>query len=157
MSKWCQRSLFIYTWIIKTITWRSESYFAYLFFNSCTVNKNFEQKKQNLEILKQFAFCKCLEHSIETFGKIDSSEVGSGEVINLMDANKLYPKKIEPIFDSLSIAIIQKQIKNKYDSTNKSDAALGKTSYIFSCIEFYNSKRLDSFVKLLPEDSYIVR
>jgi hypothetical protein len=98
-----------------------------------------------------------MEQSLKTLSRIDTSEVCSGEVENFMDYNGLYAKEIEPIFDSLALVIVKRQIAAKHDSSiNKHESAIGTTTYMLTCLNFYNSKQLDSFVKTIPKKLYAV-
>lgn len=130
----------------------------FFFICSCTANKKLQEGKRNLELLKQFAYCRCMKQSLQTFSKLDTSEISSGDAQNLIEYYGMYTKNIGPILDSLALTVVKKQIVNKHDrSTLKYESALGETSYILECLNFFNSIRLDSLVKSLPKKSYVVR
>jgi hypothetical protein len=121
------------------------------------MNKSLQYRNRNLEALKEYAYCKCMEQTIKTFSKVDSFEAGSGAVKNIMDSYGLYSKIIDPIFDSLVFIVIKKQIETKYDnSIYKHESSMGTTSYILECLSFYNSTKLDSVVKSIPKELYVV-
>lgn len=125
-------------------------------FCSCATNKNIKENKRNIEILKEFAYCKCMEQSIKTFSKVDTSEVGSGEIRIEMDYYGLFENIVNPIFDSIAYTVVKRQMASKYDSIGKHESAWGRTSYILGCLSFYKSKQLDSVVKSIPKEFYIV-
>ena len=133
----------------------SELFFvSILLFYSCSVNKSITKEKTEVELLKELAFCQCLERSLETFSTLDTLETARGEVLNLMDSKGLFPNIVQPVFDSLSFKIVAAQIKAKTDTLDKHESARGRTSYTLACLDFYNSKRLDSLVKSFPKGDY---
>ena len=73
-----------------------------LLFYSCSVNSTITKEKTDIELLKELAFCQCLERSQETFSTLDTLEMGRGAVLNLMDSRGLFPNIVQPIFDSLA-------------------------------------------------------
>ena len=79
--------------------------FSIFLFCSGSINRNIQKEKTDIELLKELAFCKCLEHSLDTFSKVDTLEMGSGEVLNLMDTKGLFSNIVQPIFDSLALSI----------------------------------------------------
>ena len=125
-----------------------------ILFYSCSVNRTSKKEKTDVELLKELAFCQCLEHSIETFSKLDTLEMGRGEVLNLMDSKGLFPNIVQPILDSLASLIVAEQRKEKNDTLYKHESARGRTSYTLGCLDFYNSKKLDSLVKSFPKRDY---
>jgi hypothetical protein len=125
-----------------------------LLFYSCSVNSRIKIEKTDIELLKELAFCQCLEHSLETFSTLDTLETGRGEVLNLMDSKGLFPNIVQPIFDSLAFLIVAEQIKAKNDTLYKHESARGRTSYTLACLDFYNSKKLDSLVRSFPKKDY---
>lgn len=114
--------------------------FFILIISSCSVNKELKTDKKNTQLLKQLAYCKCIEHSMETFSKIDSSETGSSEVKMIMDYEGLFTNIVDPICNSLAFTVVKRQMTNKYDSAGKAESARGKASYILDCLNSYNSK-----------------
>jgi hypothetical protein len=130
------------------------SLFSILLFCSCSVNRNLKKEKSDIELLKELAFCQCVIRYQETFHKMDTLEMSRGEVLNSMDAMGLFPKIVEPIFDSLANSIVAEQIKARNDTLNKHESARGRTSYIIDCLDLYNSKKLDSLVKSFPKKDY---
>ena len=128
--------------------------FSILLFYSCSVNRTVKNEKTDIELLKELAFCQCLEHSLETFSTLDNLEMGRGEVLNLMDAKGLFPNIAQPIFDSLAFLIVAEQRKAKNDTLYKHESASGRTSYTLACLDFYNSKKLDSLVRSFPKRDY---
>ena len=123
-------------------------------FYSCSVNRSIKKEKTDVELLKELAFCKCLEHSLDTFSKIDTLEMGSGEVLNLMDTKGLFSNIVQPIFDSLALSIVAEQRKAKSDTQYKHESGRERTSYILTCLDLYNSKKLDSLIKSFPKKNY---
>ena len=118
------------------------------------ISRTIKKEKTDIELLKELAFCQCLEHSLETFSTLDTLEMGRGEVLNLMDSRGLFPNIVQPIFDSLCFKIVAAQIKAKNDTLYTHESARGRTSYTLACLDFYNSKKLDSLVKSIPKRDY---
>lgn len=130
------------------------SLFSILLLCSCSINKTIQKEKSDVELLKELAFCQCLENSLQTFSAIDTLEMSRGEVLNSMDAKGLFPNNVQPIFDSLANSIVRRQIRAKNDTLNKHESARGRTSYIIDCLDLYNSKKLDSLIKSFPKRDY---
>ena len=127
---------------------------SFLLLYSCSVNRTVRKEKTDVELLKELAFCQCLEHSLETFSTLDTLEAGRGEVLNLMDSRGLFPNIVQPIFDSLAFLIVARQMKAKNDTLYKHESARGRTSYTLACLDFYNSKKLDSLVRSFQKRDY---
>ena len=127
---------------------------SFLLLYSCSVNRTVRKEKTDVELLKELAFCQCLENSLETFSTLDTLEAGRGEVLNLMDSRGLFPNIVQPIFDSLAFIIVAKQRKAENDTLYKHESARGRTSYTLACLDFYNSNKLDSLVRSFPKRDY---
>jgi hypothetical protein len=132
--------------------------FLFCLFSSCSIQKEYAHDNK-ISLLKEFAFCKCIENATKIFHVLDSAEAYSGEVVTMMDANGLFSSKVEPALDSLiSTAVIANQLLRR----NSSDKLISRdtrrlTTYTVACVNFYKSPTLDSFLKNLPKEHYTVR
>ena len=123
----------------------------------CQINKN-NQNERNISLLKQLTYCKCLTASLRTFGHIDSAEISLTEISNKMETSGLFDNIVGQILDSLVDKIVNLQIVNKQKNDPfKSEGANGKTTYILSCLEFYQSKQLDSILRAMPKSKYLLK
>lgn len=123
----------------------------------CQVNKK-NENESNIELLKQLTFCKCLTASLNTFSQIDSTEMSETEILNSMESHGLFDNRIGPMLDSIVSLIVKKQIANKQKNDPfKSVESIGKTTYTISCLAYYQSKQLDSFLRAIPKREYIVK
>lgn len=124
--------------------------------SSCSTTKNRVTTPVS-NLFKKYAYCKCLEQSIDTFSIRDSLEMGSGEVANSLDYNGIFTNIIDPIFDTLILNVIEEQKRIKQDTAGKHDSSWGKTNYILKCLEFYESKKLDSTIRTFTPEMYLVK
>ncbi len=124
--------------------------------SACCVRKSSKKQNENIELLKELAYCKCVEHSMEMNKGKDSSDISLASVLEKMDSKGLSSKFVYPVLDSSAKLVVLKQYNSQFENEGKHDNAWNKTNYILSCLEYYKSQRLDSLVKSFKPDSYKV-
>ncbi len=76
-----------------------------------------------------------------------------------MDYNGLFYNMIDSVLDSMALSVIKAQleIRANYGKDPYKNYENGNiTTYTLSCLEFYRSRKLDSFVKSISHDKYIL-
>lgn len=125
---------------------RKQCYTILLLFVSCATHKNVAENSP-VDLLKKYAYTKCMEQSIATFSIRDTLEMGSGEVRNLLDYNGIFTNNLDGLLDSLAQTVVKEQMDAKQRYKDKHESAVGRTSYLIGCLNFYHSKRLDSIIR----------
>lgn len=114
---------------------------------SCNAIKSRESPKfDGKELIKQLAFCKCLNYcfsNINNTGSVDNSIQWLNDI--LVDSyGRYYSFKIKPTIDSLAKKEYRKIEKSKYPDQSVAEGSHGKASYSIDCLNFYRSDKLDS-------------
>ena len=104
-----------------------------------TISENLSRERRNL---KNYAFCQCLRYSL----KSDSLLIKDGSSAGYFEVGAYKVNAFEMI-DSISKAISNKIYKSKE----------GKPLAIMKCLDFYNSKELDTLVNSLDAEIIIQR
>ena len=122
-------------------------------FVSCSTSKYSLRNKENMETMKQLAYCNCLTFAIDKFVGKDSVDISSSIAFNYFDNIEwYYVRKILPVLDSAAKSILIEESKHQFhtDSTFQvAEGANGKVEYKIDCLNFYKSKQLDSLVRAL--------
>ncbi len=121
---------------------------------SCNTSK-FLQENKRILLLKKFAFCKCFEMANSQYEKTDSSEVSIGDIRNLIDYNGMFLNHIEPLL-VLELQIVLKDSNKINTNSFYKENLQGGRTYNLKCLNFYESKKLDSILKSVPKEKYIV-
>lgn len=124
--------------------------------SSCFTEKKIP--KENIDLLKQLTYCRCIEYSMKEFDGLNSSDRSYGDIVEEMDSKGLYNKNINHLIDSIVGAELFLQKKIRIDSAGKhNDNGRFNTTYILRCLQLYKSKTIDSFYKSLPKSLYYVQ
>ena len=78
----------------------------------------------------------------------------------MVDVNLMFPKLLRPIIDSIAKEELAIQIKLKLNAEgrhNDEQNTLGTTNYINGCLFLYKSNQLDSFLRTIPKNKYLLR
>ncbi len=124
------------------------SLFLIIFFAFCGTSKYVLRNKENIENMKQLAYCNCLTFAIERFVGKDSVDIsGSSSRMYFEYIEWYYVKKILPVLDSAAKSISIEEAKHQYHRGpgKVAEGTNGKVQYKMDCLNFYKSKQLDSF------------
>ena len=124
--------------------------------SACTVQKSSKKQNENIELLKEVAYCKCLEHAMEMNKGKDTSDISLASVLERMDSKGLSSKFVYPVLDSSAKLVVLTQYNSQFENEGKHENAWNKNNYILSCLEFYKSQRLDSLVRSFKIETYTV-
>ncbi|MFT4202756.1 MAG: hypothetical protein QM610_02475 [Chitinophagaceae bacterium] len=117
-----------------------------LILNGCktVIHKNDNYK--NIDLIKKFAYCKCMQESIQNFVGRDSIDYGLIWTKNMLldKYGRFYAKKINPLVDSFAHKQFLKSQQSRFPSQPVAEGAYGKAAYTLDCLHFYNSEELDS-------------
>jgi hypothetical protein len=116
-----------------------------LVFASCTSTNNKQSNNliepERLQLMKDYAFCKCLEFSLGT-------EIS--QQINNIDASKSVLYDIANLWGNAHIPLDSiAQIKSQAQPQGQIADHDSKKTIILDCLQFHRSEDLDAFVKTL--------
>ncbi len=123
-----------------------------IFFASCGASKYALRDKENIENMKELAYCKCLTSAIEKFVGKDSVDISDSRAVDYFDYIEwYYVKKILPVLDSAAKYISVEEAKHQFHTGphQVAEGTNGKVQYKMDCLNFYKSKQLDSLVRVL--------
>lgn len=124
--------------------------------SACSVQKNSKKQTENIELLKELAYCKCVEHAMEMNKGKDTSDISLASVLERMDSRGLSSKFVYPVLDSSAKLVVLTQYNSQFENEGRHENTWNKNNYILSCLEFYKSKRLDSLVRSFKVETYTV-
>jgi len=128
------------------------SLFLIIFFASCGTSKYALRDKENIETMKQLAYCKCLTFSIAKFVGKDSIDISDSRAFNYFDNIEwYYVRKIIPLLDSVAKSITIEEAKHQFykGPGQIAEGTNGKVQYKLDCLNFYKSMQLDSLVRAM--------
>gem|GEM_PF-3182694 len=131
---------------------RYSSLLLIIMFISCGTSKYALRDKENIETMKQLAYCNCLTFAIKRFVGKDSVDVSSRSAFNYFDYIEwYYVKKILPVLDSAAKSISIEEAKHQFHtgSGQVAEGSNGTVTYEMDCLNLYKSKQLDSLVRAL--------
>jgi hypothetical protein len=125
--------------------------FAFLFFG-CGTTRKAKRSEENVENLKQMAYCKCLDYAINRFVGKDSIDIVSYIIVkNKMDFfGGYFINNIRPSLDSAAKSILLEELKYQF-TPNVGEGTYGKVGYRIDCLNFYKSRQLDSLARALSK------
>ena len=126
---------------------------------SCSSTRITTKQNSDLDLIKQLAYCECMEHSINQFVAKGSNDMSMQEVANMMEYNGMYTKNVAKIMDSLALEVVTQEKKNQFDTVGKHNddpVNNGRTIYLYDCLKFYKSQKLDSIVRAIPKSKYYI-
>ena len=121
-------------------------------FASCSTSKYALKNKENIETMKQFAYCECLKFSIEKFVGKDSVDISGSRTFDYFElVGGFFIRRIFPVLDSAAKSISIEEAKHQFHTgpTQVAEGTNGKVQYKMDCLNFYKSKQLDSLVRAL--------
>ena len=126
-------------------------FLAFLFL-ACGSTKKAKRTEENVENLKQMAYCKCLDYAINRFVGKDTIDITSYiSVENQMDFfGGYFIKNMLPLLDSAAKSHFLNELKYRF-SPNVGEGTYGKVAYRIDCLYFYKSKQLDSLARVLSK------
>lgn len=132
-------------------------YFLILFvMHSCKIMNDVESRKfNNKELIKQLAFCNCLEYSFHNENRKDTLD-NSIQWLNGMLIDrfpKIYFQRIKSTIDSLAKNEYIMSEKTRHPNQPVAEGSYGKASYTIDCLNFYKSGKLDSIVGVMVKES----
>ncbi|HTN38832.1 MAG TPA: hypothetical protein VL053_17245 [Arachidicoccus sp.] len=122
---------------------------------SCKAVKRGESTKlDGKELIKQLAFCKCLNYCFSNINNTDSVDNSIQWLKGmLLDRyGRYYSFKIEPTIDSLAKKEYRKIEKSRYPDQPVAEGSYGKASYSIDCLNFYKSDKLDSLTNEMEKE-----
>jgi hypothetical protein len=121
--------------------------FFLVLLSSCVSIKKITETNSSIEKLKELAYCKCLEYSIDHFVAKDSIDISINILTENMDFyGGYFVRNLLPKIDSLSYSVYSKQ-KNNQLNFPVAEGTSGKVAYKIQCLEYYKSKQLDSLTR----------
>lgn len=114
-------------------------------------------KAQNLagkELIKQLAYCKCIEYCLSDSNKKDRIDYSVNWIIGMLldHFGRYYSYKIEPAIDSLAKMEYLQIEKSKKSDKPVAIQSYGKAAYSLDCLNFYKSYKLDSIAEKLDNE-----
>jgi hypothetical protein len=123
-----------------------------IFFASCGTSKYAIRDKENIENMKELAYCKCLTFAIQKFVGKDSLDISNNNANMYFEYIEwYYVKKILPVLDSAAESISIEEAKHRFNKGpgQVAEGVNGKVEYKMDCLNFYKSKQLDSLVRAM--------
>lgn len=124
--------------------------------SACSVQKSSKNQTENIELLKELAYCRCVEYAMEMNKGKDTSDISLASVLEEMDSKGFTSKFVYPVLDSSAKQIILRQYKSQFENEGKHENAWNKNNYILSCLQFYRSQKLDSLVRSFKINIYTI-
>ncbi|KAA3436564.1 hypothetical protein [Rufibacter hautae] len=95
-------------------------------------------KAEKIQLKKDYAFCMCLHYTLgkETADKLWAEDISRGVLIDIAD---LYEENSH--LDSIALEASERIVPSTYSDHEN------KKAVVFRCLQFYQSRELDRFVK----------
>jgi hypothetical protein len=123
------------------------------FLTSCVNSKKIIQKN-DIVLLKEYTFCKCIDRWVDANKVRDTTEVSTGSIIVDFDYYGIFTNRIDPIIDS--IVTIQFNLPRQKAIEYNPESLIGKNTYYKDCLHLYQSKSVDSVLKHINQKMYKV-
>ena len=124
-----------------------------ILFCSC-FGPRINSESKNCELIKQLAYCKCLEYNIANFVGKDTLDRSIPLINQRMDIyGGYFVNHFYPIIDSISKDVYKQELNAKGDTNFTAESSCGKVDYKSACLDFYKSKKLDSLAKNIYKES----
>ena len=122
---------------------------GFVLLSSCSA---IQQRKKNIESFKELAFCRCVT---ENYSLIDSTFSQTYQDLSLSVIFSGRPLSMN-VWDSLSVYSGAKTYGAYPMTSHTTDQVGGISNFIsLSCLEFYKSKELDSYIKRLMKADHL--
>ncbi len=121
--------------------------------SSCVHSKKMIQKN-DIALLKEYTYCKCIDRWVDANKVRDTTEVSTGSIIVDFDYNGIFTNRIDPIIDS--IVTVQFNLPRQKAIVYNPESLIGKNTYYKDCLHLYQSKSVDSVIKHINPKMYKV-
>ncbi len=118
---------------------------------SCNITRKSIRSK-DIELIKQLTYCKCLDYNIKNFVGVDSVDISSGLIADLISVyGGDFARKYMSALDSIAYKVYIDAKRVQFD-TGKHESSYGKVAYKLDCLELYKSKKVDSLARIIYYD-----